>query len=72
VLAEPKYFGKDGLRGKRGRGGGSDLSKLLNPQQELEGPSSWQVPDLGTSNAEENPLNYDPEGMLATILNFYL
>jgi hypothetical protein len=68
VLAEPSYFGKNGLRSNRGRGGGGDLSKLLNPRQEPEGLSGWQGQDLGPSNAEDNPLNYDPEGIFLSQL----
>lgn len=61
VAARADYFGKDGMRQQLGGQGGADLNKLLGGSQPLDlGPAS--APGGG---AEDDPLNFDPEGTIA-------
>lgn len=59
------YFGKDGLRGGGGAEGpgGNDLAKLLGGQGGAGLDLGAGIDLSKPQNAEEDPLNYDPEGM---------
>lgn len=54
------YFGKDGLAGQLG--GEGNLEDLLKGQQPLDlGKGTTGVPSAAPG--EDDPLNYDPEGV---------
>ena len=54
------YFGKDGLAGQLG--GDGDLEGLLKGQQPLDLNGGTSGVPTGAPG-EDDPLNYDPEGM---------
>lgn len=58
-VAAQSYFGKDGLAGQLGGEGG--LEDLLKGQQPLDLGGATATPT--GQPGEDDPLNYDPEGM---------
>lgn len=57
VIVHGDYFGKDGMRQQLGGQGGADLNKLLGGAQPLD-----LAPASAPGGAEDDPLNFDPEG----------